>query len=290
MPASRSSASALPVAIGSSRQVARRHHERDADVGEQEVVQRRVRQHHAELGEAGAASRSARADRRGTSRRTPQQHDRPHRPGRAAPLPRPDRPRRGARAASMPGTMTASGLPQRCLRSRSRVDGVLVGRVARQLEPAQSLDREDPPVPQHRFGRSQYRRPCEPERPRASRCGRGTVSTSGVHTQSSGRDGGRFAGVFADITGPDRRRSKVETLSSMSPAVPAAGPRLRNSRGPQTGRHSAARGSAGSRGRRTPRRTPGTSGSPASVVTGRSYGTSSMIVKRGPQLVQLVNG
>ena len=56
------------------------------------------------------------------------------------------------------------------------------------------------------------------------------------------------------------------------------------------GRRRARRGSGGSPGRRTRRRRPGTAGTARIVVWARSYGSSSMIVARGPQFVQFVNG
>ena len=75
----------LVVVVGDRlvRAVAARHHERSAEVGEQQVVERRVREHHAE---PRAARRDRRSDRR--VRAPAHEHDRPLARARAA-RPRP---------------------------------------------------------------------------------------------------------------------------------------------------------------------------------------------------------
>ena len=80
--------------------VAAGHHQRHADVGQQQVMQRRVRQHQAELVRA-------RRDRRRHRHVVAADHDRPRRRVRAA------RP-------SCAATMTANGRSSRCLRARRR--------------------------------------------------------------------------------------------------------------------------------------------------------------------------
>ena len=92
--------------------VAARHHQRLPDVGEQQVVQRRVRQQHAEVG-------GARRDRGRHRRVRPprREHDRAVAAGQQRRLlagQRDELPRRLDVA-----TMTANGLSSRCLRARS---------------------------------------------------------------------------------------------------------------------------------------------------------------------------
>ncbi len=126
-------------------EVAARHHERTAaDRGEQQVVERRVRQHDAELGEAVGAPTARGASASGAGRRSSTIGRTV--PASSASSSAPTSHRR--RAASRSGTMTASGLPQRRLRSRSVATAVGVGGVARQVEAAEALDREDAAVEQ----------------------------------------------------------------------------------------------------------------------------------------------
>ena len=95
--------------------VAARQHERPAEVGEQEVVERRVREHHAE---PGAAGRDGCRDRRAVA--PAQEHDRPCAAIRAAPA----RPARSPPGGPARVVMSANGLSSRCLRARSRATAV----------------------------------------------------------------------------------------------------------------------------------------------------------------------
>ncbi len=88
-------------------------HQRAADRGEQQVVQRRVGQHDAELP-------VARRGRRGDGRvRAPRAAARSAWPGWPAGPPRRRRPGTSRRAAARSAAMTANGLSSRCLRARN---------------------------------------------------------------------------------------------------------------------------------------------------------------------------
>jgi len=86
------------------------------------------------------------------------QHDRASRRRRAAPPPVADI-SACARAASTSRTITANGLAQRCLRSRSRAHSRGIGRVAGEVVAAETLDRHDSAGPQIRQGGCQRRFP-----------------------------------------------------------------------------------------------------------------------------------
>ena len=98
--------------------VAARHHERLADVGEQQVVQRRVRQQHAEVGRARRDRRRHRRVRRAAARARSAGRGR-----RAEPPPRRSA-HTSSRAAATSRTITANGLSSRCLRARSAATAV----------------------------------------------------------------------------------------------------------------------------------------------------------------------
>ena len=139
IPPRRSTASSSSKAIGSSDTLPAGHHERHADVGEQQVVQRRVREHHAELARARRDGRPRRR-RAGPPRR---EHDRPLAraqqrappPARARPAP-PPRPRRAPSArTACPRGACAPAAPPTARSSAAH---------ARQMIPAEPLDRDDP--------------------------------------------------------------------------------------------------------------------------------------------------
>ena len=104
--------------------------------------------------------------------------------------------------------MIASGLPQRCLRSRRRHDRGLVGRVAREVEAAESLDREDRPVAQQRRGGREDRVASARASASRSRCGRGHGALeSGDQVQS------RFA--IAELARAQRERSLLRGVPGL---------------------------------------------------------------------------
>ena len=122
------------------RDVPAREHERlDAELGEvgqQNVVQRRVREHHAELGHAGRDR--ARPPARPACAAPARSAARPRRAASA----RPRRARRARSAAAASRTISANGRSSRRLRVRSSRTALLVGRVAGQVVAADALDRE----------------------------------------------------------------------------------------------------------------------------------------------------
>ena len=111
--ASRSSASSSANAIGSSETLPLVITSGAPDVGEQQVVQRRVGQHHAELAGSAAPPPRPRSRRRAAARA----RSGARASAAAAPPPRPAPPARAAAATS--GTISANGLSSRCLRARS---------------------------------------------------------------------------------------------------------------------------------------------------------------------------
>ena len=117
--------------------VAAGHHQRLADVREQEVVQRAVREHHPELGRA-------RGDRGGDARVAPprREHDRPVAAAQQRRLDRAER-------DQPPGRLEVrrhqrERLLLAVLARPQRRDRALVGGHAREVEPADPLDRDDP--------------------------------------------------------------------------------------------------------------------------------------------------
>ena len=138
-------------------EVAAGHHQRLADVGEQQVVQRRVRQHHAELA-------APRRDRGGDARAGPprREHDRPLAPAQQRRLGVAElaqRPRRLEVGA--PSARTAS--PRGACAPAARATAPLVGRAAGEMVPAEPLHRHDPARLQHAPPRRQ--RVCPRRRP-----------------------------------------------------------------------------------------------------------------------------
>jgi hypothetical protein len=118
--------------------VAARHHQRDADVGEQQVMQRRVREHHAELGRP-------RGDRRRHLQVEAPDDDRPR--GRAQ-LRRPVDRAHHQRERPVLAVLA---------RAQAR-DHLLVVRPAREVESADALDRDDRAVEQRAGGDLDARR------------------------------------------------------------------------------------------------------------------------------------
>ena len=147
--------------------VAARHHQRLAGVGEQQVVQRRVGQQDAEV---GAARRDRGGDRRvGAARR---EHDRAVAPGQQRGLlvgQRDERTRRGDVAHHHRERLV---LP--VLARPQRRDRRLARRQAGEVVAADALDRDDGAVPQRRHRRAQRRVPAEVAERRASARTRGT--------------------------------------------------------------------------------------------------------------------
>ena len=124
--------------------VAAGHHQRLADVGQQQVMQRAVGEHHAELGRARRHRRAPRARRGGGGRARSA--------GRARPAAR-SPPARARRARARPrgrGAISANGFSSRCLRARSRATASSSLGQAREMEPADPLDRHDAAVAQQR--------------------------------------------------------------------------------------------------------------------------------------------
>ena len=117
--------------------VAARHHERaGGEIGQQQVVQRRVGEHQPELGRArsdGGSHRRARDSRR--------QHDRALDGLEQPPLLGPERDER-ARGVRV-GDHQRERLVLAVLATAQRGDGTLVGGVAGEMEAAESLDRDD---------------------------------------------------------------------------------------------------------------------------------------------------
>ena len=107
---------------------------------------------------------------------------------------------------------------------------------------------------------------------RRSRCGLGSMSHAADQTQSS-----RRGPPSAASAGERRLASRAQHVQVQARAADEAGVRL-GVEAPV--RRVAVLGRA----------LRGTSGTTASSCSGRSYGMSSMIVKRGPQFVQLMNG
>ena len=111
-----------------------RQHERTADVGREQVVERRVREHDAE-------PRRARRDRRGDRGVVPPRAGARSaaRASAAAPTPAAET----SHSSSGAAVITANGFSSRRLRARSRATAVLVRGVAGQVVAAQALDGED---------------------------------------------------------------------------------------------------------------------------------------------------
>ena len=105
-PVSRSSASSFSIRDRLVGHVSARHHQRHADVVQQQVVQRRVGQHHAEFVASGAPP---------TERRR-----RPAGGGRSRSDARRARERRVSAGPARSRTIRANGRSSRCLRARSR--------------------------------------------------------------------------------------------------------------------------------------------------------------------------
>ena len=165
-----------------------RHHERRAGVGEQQVMQRRVR----------AASRRARAHpgateaATGAPGRARREHDRPLRPATAARAPlRPASPERPA--ASTDAAISANGLSSRCLRARSAATAPLVVGPAGEMEAADALDGDDPPVAQRPRGRLHEvsRAAGRDRRRRRGRAARPTARIPGRRSAGRGSAGRR---------------------------------------------------------------------------------------------------
>ena len=180
---SRSSASALSGRDRFLGEVARGHHERCAHLGKQQVVQRRVGEHDAHLaqatgdrvGDRGSRRRRAAAAARSGARCRSAAPPRRRRCGR----------RRGPRRSS--ATMIASGLPQRCLRSRRRATASsLVASHARWKPPSPLIARMRP------SRRSERRRRDDRVRPAAFRL---TVSVRPRDVSTSVTMRGRREGV-----------------------------------------------------------------------------------------------
>ena len=182
--------------------VAARHHERLAGVGEQQVVQRRVRQQHAEVGRCAARPTAATA----ASGRPRREHDRAVAPGSSAASSSVSA--TSARAASTSRTITANGLSSRCLRARSAATAGSSRRQAREVVAADALDRDDRAV-------AAARRP-----PRAAprrRRGRPAAAAASARTR-----GTRWAGRgSAGRPGPRTRRRSAGTCSK--PAIVVSG-------------------------------------------------------------------
>ena len=94
--------------------VAARRDDGEAELGEQQMVERRIGQHRAD-----AAGFAARQIRRGRCRVASDEHDRPLRRGEQR-APRRRRRRHSASTAASEGNMTAKGFSSRSLRARSR--------------------------------------------------------------------------------------------------------------------------------------------------------------------------
>ena len=116
--------------------VATRHHQRLADVAQQQVVERAVRQHHAEL---GRARRNGPRDARAPPAR--RDHDRPVAPAQQRRLGRPE----DDQLAGGPhvGRHQCERLLLAVLASTQPPDRLLVRRHAREMEAADALDRHD---------------------------------------------------------------------------------------------------------------------------------------------------
>ena len=123
--------------------VAAGHHQRLADVGQQQVMQRAVREHHAELGRQ-------RRDRGGDARAGPprRQHDRPVAPAQQRRLELADAHELARRLEV--ARHQRERLVLAVLARPQRRDRPLVGREAREVEPADPLHRHDPTRLQHR--------------------------------------------------------------------------------------------------------------------------------------------
>ena len=172
--------------------VAARHHQRHADVGQQQVVQRRVGEHHAEV---VRARRDRRRDARvGAARRD---HD-----------------RRARRAGRSSASTSARGIARHqreravlaVLAGAQAGDGGLVVGAAREVEPADALDRDDPA---RRAGRRPPRRSRVTRGPHAGqafgwawkRRSRGSSYSAGTPRTSRSRPSSSTAGR----TAPPRR-------------------------------------------------------------------------------------
>ena len=126
--------------------VAARHHERHAGVGEQQVVQRRVRQHHAELAQRPARPRRATA----RARRARGDHDRPVARGQPRRGGRVERDERARRVEV--GRHQRERLVLAVLARAQRGDRRLVVGAAGQVVAADPLDRDDRAGAQQRRG------------------------------------------------------------------------------------------------------------------------------------------
>ena len=185
--ARRASASSSRYAIGSSETLPLVITSARADVGEQQVVQRRVRQHHPELGQPGRHRRGDRRARRAGAR-----------PRSGAPA------SSAARRSNAPISISspAASRPRRHQRERlvlavlaraQRGDGGLVVGAAGEVVAADPLDGEDRPAAQQRGGRVDEiggRRPARSPR-RRGRAAPATGRTPGRRSAGRG-SGGRL--------------------------------------------------------------------------------------------------
>ena len=160
MPASRVSASRSSVAIGSSDAVAAGRDDREAELAQQQMMQRRIGQHRAEPADCPARPhRRAPSARRRRSRTIGRSGAE-----RAAAILRGVDARSSRRTASSVGNITANGFSSRRLRARRRRHGRVVARVDQEMEAADALHRDDPPVADARRRRRAARRPRSRQR------------------------------------------------------------------------------------------------------------------------------
>ena len=139
MPDRRSSASSSSNAIGSSETLPLVITSGTPDVGEQQVVQRRVRAASRRARGAAAPPPSATARGRAAAARA---RSAARASAAAAPPPRPSSTSSAAAATSR--TISANGLSSRCLRARSAATARSSTAPAREVEAAEPLDRDHP--------------------------------------------------------------------------------------------------------------------------------------------------
>ena len=172
------------------------------NVGEQQVVERRVRQHQPEPRRCPGATDGA----TGASRAAADEHDRPLARARAARASSSSTLAPAPRARSV---ISANGLSSRCLRARSRATASSFGGVAGEVVAAEALDGDDRAVaqrPRGRLARAAAR--AAARRPGRRSARRGSGGRPGPRTRAGSR---RRAGSRPSSCSAGRRARRARS-------------------------------------------------------------------------------